>query len=78
MTIIFIWILPTHLIKQHRRPTKVITSSRNWEFLPVQLSEAVGDSKMAAMGKVMGLANKEMAGKADGKLIGEIVKAQLA
>jgi uncharacterized protein YqeY len=29
------------------------------------------------MGKVMGLANKELAGKADGKLIGEIVKSLL-
>ena len=30
------------------------------------------------MGKVMGLANKELAGKADGKLIAELVKKQLA
>ena len=30
------------------------------------------------MGKIMGLAHKELAGKADGKLIGELVKAQLA
>ena len=36
-----------------------------------------GASSIKEMGKVMGLANKELAGKADGKLIGEIVKSQL-
>jgi uncharacterized protein YqeY len=59
-------------------------------FLPQQLDqEAIeqivsriitesGASSIKEMGKVMGLANKELAGKADSKLIGEIVKAQLA
>jgi uncharacterized protein len=59
-------------------------------FMPKQLSsaevEAVisaiisssGSSSVKDMGKVIGLANKELAGKADGKLIAEIVKAQLA
>lgn len=58
-------------------------------FLPKQLDRAEleqiiakiiaesGAVSIKEMGKVMGLANKELAGKADGKLIGEIVKAQL-
>lgn len=37
-----------------------------------------GATSVKDMGKVMGLANKELAGKADGKLIAEIVKDQLA
>jgi len=60
------------------------------EFLPKQLERAeieaiiakiiaeTGASSIKEMGKVMGLANKELAGKAEGKLIGEIVKNQLA
>ncbi len=60
------------------------------EFLPAQLSdeeieEAVkaiiaktGASSMKDMGKVMGMANKELAGKADGKRISTAVKAQLS
>lgn len=56
------------------------------QFLPKQLSEAeiheviaqivaqTGASGMKDMGKVMGEANKQLAGKADGKLISEIVK----
>lgn len=59
-------------------------------FLPKQLDEAEieqiiarviqesGAASVKDMGKVMGLANKELAGKADGKLIAEIVKRQLA
>ncbi len=59
-------------------------------FLPKQLDraeveaiissiiKATGAGSMKDMGKVVGLANKELAGKADGKLIAEIVKAQLA
>lgn len=59
-------------------------------FMPKQLERAeiesiiaqiIKDSAAASvkeMGKVIGLANKELAGKADGKLIAEIVKAQLA
>lgn len=58
-------------------------------FLPKQLDRneieqviariisETGASSVKDMGKVMGLANKELAGKADGKLIGEIVKTQL-
>ncbi|TCV09643.1 hypothetical protein EDC17_104015 [Sphingobacterium alimentarium] len=60
------------------------------EYLPKQLSreevEAVvkaiiaesGASGMKDMGKVMGLANGQLAGKADGKTISEIVKSSLA
>lgn len=59
------------------------------QFLPQQMdSDAIakvvariiaetGATSVKEMGKVMGIANKELAGKADGKLIGEIVKAQL-
>jgi uncharacterized protein YqeY len=60
------------------------------KFLPKQLSateikEAVekiiavtGASSPADMGKVMGVASKELAGKADGKTISAIVKDLLA
>ena len=60
------------------------------EFLPDQLSEdkirevvtaviaQVGASSMADMGKVMGSANQQLAGKADGKLIAQIVRSLLS
>ena len=60
------------------------------KFLPAQLSEAEveaavaqiiaegGFSGMAAMGRVMGLASKQLAGKADGKTISTVVKKLLA
>ena len=60
------------------------------QFLPEQLSssavakiideviEKVGATKMKDMGKVMGMANKQLAGQADGKLIAEIVKKRLS
>jgi len=60
------------------------------QFLPKQLEKAeveeliskiisaAGASSMKDMGRVIGLANKQLAGKADGKLIAEIVKSQLA
>jgi uncharacterized protein YqeY len=59
-------------------------------FLPKQLDRAEvaaiietvikqsGATSVKDMGKVVGLANKELAGKADGKLIAEIVKEKLA
>lgn len=59
-------------------------------YLPEQMSEEelttkikaiierVGASSMRDMGKVMGVATKEFAGKADGKLISQIVKNQLS
>lgn len=43
-----------------------------------QIIKVSGANSVKEMGKVMGLANKELAGKADGKLIAEIVKTQLA
>ena len=59
------------------------------KFLPAQLSEAdltatlqqiisaAGASGMQDLGKVMGIASKQLAGKADGKLIAEKVKQLL-
>ena len=60
------------------------------KFLPEQLSEEeiekvvvaviekTGAESMKDMGKVMGMASKELAGKADGKTISAIVKNKLA
>lgn len=60
------------------------------EFLPARLTDAeltaavrsiietVGASSMKDMGKVMGVASKELAGKADGKDISAKVKELLA
>lgn len=60
------------------------------KFLPAQLSEAevgaivkkiIADNKfsgMADMGKVMGMASKELAGQADGKTISAAVKKALS
>ncbi len=60
------------------------------QFLPEQLSEAEIEAKieeiiaqtgadgMKDMGKVMGIASKELAGKADGKTISIIVKKKLS
>ena len=59
------------------------------QFLPEQLDEAAievvvdkviadtGAESMKDMGKVMGIVNKQLAGKADGKTIATIVKAKL-
>ena len=59
------------------------------QFLPKQISEAEvekligeiiatsGAYGMKDMGKVMGIASKQLAGKADGKTISNIVKAKL-
>jgi uncharacterized protein YqeY len=59
-------------------------------FLPKQMDEAelktviskiieeTGASSPSDMGKVMGIANKQLAGKADGKTIAGIVKEMLA
>lgn len=51
------------------------------EELEVFLKELIvrlGASSLADMGKVMGVASKELAGKADGKLISETVKGLLS
>ena len=59
------------------------------QFLPDQISpeevekiideiiNSVGAESMKDMGKVMGIANKQLAGKADGKLIADFVKKRL-
>jgi uncharacterized protein YqeY len=59
------------------------------QFLPEQMGEdelksiiaeiiaKVGASSMKDMGKVMGMASKQLAGKADGKAISNVVKALL-
>ena len=43
-----------------------------------KIVEQTGASSMKDMGKVMGIANKQFAGKADGKTIADIVKKTLA
>ncbi len=60
------------------------------EFLPAQLTREevvdavraiiseVGASSMKDMGKVMGVASKQLAGKTEGKLISEVVKEVLS
>jgi hypothetical protein len=60
------------------------------QFLPAQLSESeiekvvldtitkIGAEGMKDMGKVMGIVNQQLAGKADGKTISNIVKAKLS
>lgn len=60
------------------------------QFLPEQLSveevekvvneviHSVGATSIKEMGKVMGIANKKLAGKTDGKLIAQIVKKRLS
>lgn len=72
------------LAAREREELEVITS-----FLPAQLSEAevkaavseiirqTGASSMTDMGKVMGVANKQLAGKAEGKMIASAVKELL-
>lgn len=59
------------------------------QYLPKQMDESeiktvveevissVGATSMADMGKVMGLVNQRLAGRADGKIIAQIVKTTL-
>ncbi len=59
-------------------------------YLPVQLSveditkivktiiDGLGGATQKDMGKIMGLANKELSGRADGKMISEVVKSLLS
>lgn len=53
-------------------------SKEDVEVLIAKLIADAGTVTVKDMGRIMGLANKELAGKADGKLIAEIVKSQLA
>ena len=73
------------LAKKEREEIEVIE-----RFLPKQLSEAeiktallkimadMGANSPADMGKVMGVASKQLAGKADGKTISQLVKQLLS
>ncbi len=73
------------LAKKEREEIEVIE-----RFLPKQLTEAeiktallkimaeAGASSPADMGKVMGIASKQLAGKADGKTISQLVKQLLS
>jgi uncharacterized protein YqeY len=78
---------------QHRQDLadkELLEASVIEQYLPAQLSEAelesilkgvierVGATQPAHMGKVMGVAAKELAGKADGKIIAEKVKQLLS
>jgi len=83
-----------HIFKDQNRPDLVEPEEAQAkiiaEFLPAQLSEEeitkiVGDiiaqtgaEGMKDMGKVMGMASKQMAGTADGKTISTIVKQLLS
>lgn len=72
------------LAKVEREEIEVIE-----KYLPAQISEEeleqiiasiiekTGASSMQDMGKVMGMANKQLAGRADGKTIAEVVKKKL-
>lgn len=53
-------------------------SAEELEAAVKQIIEAVGATSMKDMGKVMGTASKQLAGKADGRIISEIVKKLLA
>ena len=69
--------------------TEIIQSEFISKYLPKQLSkkevedivlriiEETNSSGMKDMGKVMGMATKELSGKADGKTISEIVRKNL-
>jgi len=60
---------------------KFLPKQMDAEELRVVLKEIIaktGASTAADMGKVMGVANKELAGKAEGKLIASLVKELLS
>ncbi len=79
------------LAKQGKETAATYTQAGVLEsYLPKQLSQEeieaevkkiiaeVGATSMKEMGKVMGTASKQLAGKADGRVISEIVKKLLA
>ena len=82
------------IYKQQNRPDlyekEVAEATVIEAYLPAKMSpeeveaiiksviEKIGAKTPADMGKVMGAANKELAGKADGKTVSEIVKRLLA
>ncbi|MCF7567631.1 GatB/YqeY domain-containing protein [Sabulilitoribacter arenilitoris] len=53
-------------------------SEEEIEKVVVMTIESVGAEGMKDMGKVMGVVSKELAGRADGKAISNIVKAKLS
>lgn len=53
-------------------------SGEELEAVIKQIIEAVGATSMKDMGKVMGTATKQLAGKAEGRAINEMVKKLLA
>ena len=60
--------------------TKYLPEQLSLEELNTKIKEIIattGASSMRDMGKVMGMANKQFAGKADGKTISSIVKQLL-
>ena len=73
------------LVEQTNKEIEILAN-----YLPEQLSEAqvvelvvatisaVGATGMKDMGKVMGALREKTAGKADGKLVSDVVKAELA
>jgi uncharacterized protein YqeY len=68
-------------LKQLEVISRYLPKQLNEEELIVELKkimEAVGAKSAADMGKVMGAATKQLAGKADGKMISELVKKLLA
>lgn len=68
-------------LKQLNVISRYLPKQLNEEELTIELKkimEAVGAKSAADMGKVMGAATKQLAGKADGKMISELVKKLLA
>lgn len=68
-------------LKQLEVISRYLPKQLNEEELTIELKkimEAVGAKSAADMGKVMGAATKQLAGKADGKMISELVKKLLA
>ena len=53
-------------------------SEEDIEKVVVKTIESIGAEGMKDMGKVMGIVSKELAGRADGKTISNIVRAKLA
>ncbi len=74
----------TDLAQNEKEEIEVITRYLPKQFTPEELEEklkeiisSVGATSMKDMGKVMGMASKQFAGKADGKTISTIVKKLL-
>jgi uncharacterized protein len=68
-------------LKQLDVINRYLPKQLNEEELSVELKKImdnVGAKSPADMGKVMGIATKQLSGKADGKLISELVKKLLA